>query len=106
MRLDYLWPGDRFSTFMEWNYMDRQYIGSDPSDARENYWMSSLSTFDVGAKYRFSREWTLSAGVNDLFDKGRDVYDIWYQADGSITRNTPAYPLPGRMYYMTMEYKF
>ena len=105
-RLDYLWPGDKLNTFIEYNYLDRQFIGSSTSDARERYWMSSLSTFDLGAKYKFNKDWTLSAGVNDLFNRGKDVFDIHYMADGSIETNTPAYPLSGRSYYMTLEYKF
>jgi outer membrane receptor protein involved in Fe transport len=64
--------------------------------------MEALSTVDLGLKYAFDKNWKLSAGVNDLFDKGYELR----QFNGGSCTSTLAYPLAGRMYYATMEYKF
>ena len=113
-RLDYLWPKDKLNTFIEWNYMDKQFTGQTTGSTPikdQNWWMSSLTTVNVGAKYKFDNNWTLSTGVNDLFNRGPSVTNTFYYRlfDYSPTEArtyTPNYPLPGRMYYMTLEYKF
>ncbi|QDR83423.1 TonB-dependent receptor domain-containing protein [Sporomusa termitida] len=104
-RLDYRWPGDKLNTFIEYNYMDEQFIGQteddgDP-DAKKSWWMDGLSTFNVGAKYKFDKNWKLAAGINDIFDKGPEVTKRYGAA--IYTNN---YPLAGRMYYGTLEYSF
>ncbi|QDR81794.1 TonB-dependent receptor domain-containing protein [Sporomusa termitida] len=107
-RLDYLFPGDKLNVFGEYRYTAKEVLrgedssGEDnpnvPTDVRDAY-----SLVDLGIKYKFDKNWRLSAGVNDVFDQGKDVY---------ITRNmnrdmTPSYyPLAGRTYYTTMEYRF
>ncbi|WP_165874434.1 TonB-dependent receptor domain-containing protein [Pectinatus cerevisiiphilus] len=113
-RLDYLWPKNKLNTFIEWNYMDKQFTGQTTGSTPmkdQNWWMSSLTTVNVGAKYKFNNNWALSAGVNDLFNRGPSVTNTFYYRlfDYSPTEArtyTPNYPLPGRMYYMTLEYKF
>ncbi|GMA97516.1 hypothetical protein PIPA1_03160 [Pelosinus sp. IPA-1] len=97
-RLDYLFPGDKMNVFTEYTYTDKQFLGADDNDGR---YMQALSTVDLGLKYAFDQNWKLSAGVNDLFNKGYDLRQI----NGSYS-STLAYPLAGRMYYATMEYKF
>ncbi|QDR81389.1 TonB-dependent receptor domain-containing protein [Sporomusa termitida] len=104
-RLDYRWPGDKLNTFIEYNYMAEQFIGQttngeDPED-RDNWWMDGLSTFNIGAKYKFDNNWKLAAGINDIFDKGPEVTKTYGKA--IYTNN---YPLAGRIYYATLEYSF
>ena len=94
-RLDYLLPGDKLNLFTEYTYTDKQFLGA-PENTRR--YMQAFATVDIGLKYAFDRSWKLSAGVNDLFDKGYQIR--------SSENSTLAYPLAGRMYYATMEYKF
>lgn len=97
-RLDYLFPGDKLNVFTEYTYTDKQFLGADANDGK---YMQALSTVDLGLKYAFNQKWKLSTGVNDLFNKGYKLRQI-----GGSNSSTLAYPLAGRMYYATMEYKF
>jgi outer membrane autotransporter protein len=97
-RVDYLFPGDKLNVFTEYTYTDKQFLGADDNDGR---YMQAVSTVDLGFKYAFDQNWKLSAGVNDLFNKGYKLRQI-----GGSDSSTLAYPLAGRMYYATMEYKF
>lgn len=97
-RLDYRFPGDKLSVFTEYTYTGKQFLGADDS---KGAYMEALSTVDLGLKYAFDKNWKLSAGVNDLFNKGYELR----QFIGS-NESTLAYPLAGRTYYATMEYKF
>jgi outer membrane autotransporter protein len=106
VRLDYLFPGDKLDIFAEYHYTDTQFVGFQNSTASiESNFIDSLSTVNLGAKYSFGNGWKLSAGVNDVFNKGYEARQIITTYYPYVT--TPrAYPLPGRMYYATMEYKF
>ena len=53
-------------------------------------------------KYKFAKNWRLTAGVNDVLDKGKEV--LVYNPSGAVYPNT--YPLAGRSYYATMECSF
>lgn len=104
-RLDYLFPGDKLNIFGEYRYTDQEVLrGGDSSgdgaiDVRDSY-----SIVDLGVKYKFDKKWRLSAGVNDVFDKGKDVFITTGMYYGP--RTSSFYPLPGRMYYTTLEYSF
>lgn len=108
-RLDYTFPGDKLSVFAEYNYTDRYLTNSIGNDFMF-YGINAYSTLDLGLKYKFDRNWKLSAGVNDVFDKGYDV--VAYRAFGSQSAkgdtrfSTIPCPLPGRMYYATVECSF
>lgn len=104
-RLDYLFPGDKLNVFGEYRYTGQEVLrgtssdGSDASDIKRSY-----SIVDLGIKYKFNKSWRLSAGVNDVFDKGKEVFIDSNTFYGPVT---PAYyPLAGRMYYTTLEYSF
>lgn len=103
-RLDYRFPGDKLSSFVEYNYVDRQSLdggynsGSGSTDKAYEEWLSALSTVDLGLKYTFDDRWKLDFSVNDVFDKG-------YEQHVGID-STPPYPLAGRMYYATVECRF
>ncbi|CQR74488.1 Pertactin autotransporter precursor [Sporomusa ovata DSM 2662] len=98
-RLDYRFPGDKLNVFTEYTYTDKQFLGS--VEDGDSYYMQALSTVDLGLKYAFDKNWKLSAGVNDIFNKGYELRQTW----GGYP-STLSYPLAGRMYYATMEYKF
>lgn len=108
VRLDYLFPGDKLSSFVEYNYTDEQsidggYQGAGQVDKTYSNWLSKLSTVDAGLKYVFDKHWKLDFGVNDIFNQG------YKQGVGSKSGSwlaTGPYPLAGRMYYTTLEYRF
>ncbi|HWQ61614.1 MAG TPA: TonB-dependent receptor, partial [Negativicutes bacterium] len=101
VRLDYRFPGDRLNVFAEYHYTDRQYLGYNDNKTYDAY-LAPLTTVNLGFKYAFDKRWKLSAGVNDIFNKGYDQrsYALFANTD------TANYPVAGRIYYATMEYKF
>ena len=102
-RLDYLFPGDKLNIFAEYHYTDKQFAGLNTEEEYDSY-LDAVSTINLGGKYSFGNGWKLSAGVNDVFNKGYDARQINY---GNTTYpGTRAYPLAGRMYYATVEYSF
>lgn len=109
VRLDYLFPGDKLSSFVEYNYTDEQsidggYQGGGQVDKTYSSWLTKLSTVDAGLKYVFDKHWKLDFGVNDIFNQGykQGVRNDW----SSMGIETGPYPLAGRMYYTTLEYRF
>jgi outer membrane receptor for ferrienterochelin and colicin len=72
----------------------------------------SLILTNIGAKYRFNNKVELTAGINDLFNKGPDQKWI---IDNGINHYSQLheyyienvmYPQQGRTYYMTVKYSF
>lgn len=103
-RLDYLFPGDKLNVFGEYRFNDHEVLRGTNNDKGVDV-KDSYSIVDLGVKYKFDKNWRLSAGVNDVFDKGRDVFVSTDFANyGPLTPNY--YPLAGRMYYTTLEYSF
>jgi len=102
-RLDYRFD-NRLSAYAGYNYTDKQYLGSNDNRDVDSY-LPPLTTVDLGVKYAFDKGWKLSAGVNDVFNKGYDLRQLQYSV-GHFSPATMAYPLAGRTYYATMEYKF
>ncbi len=112
-RLDYLFPGDKLNVFAEYNYTD-EFITNAFRDNRgyvRELGIRSYSTVDIGLKYKFDKNWKLSAGVNDVFNKGYDVMGYEYSSGNGGSNYNGRYcnlpcPLAGRMYYTTLEYSF
>ncbi|SDF31789.1 Vitamin B12 transporter BtuB [Sporomusa acidovorans DSM 3132] len=100
-RLDYLFPGDKLDAFAEYHYTGKQFTGTNTDKDYDTY-LDALATVNLGAKYSFGNGWKLTAGVDDIFNKGYEAR----QLNNGAYSSTRAYPLPGRMYYATMEYKF
>lgn len=114
VRLNYLFPGDKLNVFAEYNYIDKQFVNySGDNDISTANYLQQLSTLDLGLKYKFDKNWRLTAGVNDIFDAGHDQRLMNYGTVGSSGStgythkcSTPTYPAAGRMYYTTVEYSF
>lgn len=104
-RIDYLFPGDKLSVFTEYNYTDKYVLGY---DAAVSYGIDAYSSWDIGAKYKFNKNWKLSIGVNDIFNKGYDVMSYKDSIGLGLQSNYGSIPCPlaGRMYYTTIEYSF
>jgi outer membrane receptor protein involved in Fe transport len=98
-RADYTLPGDRLNLFAEYYYTGKQYPQS------VNSYLEALGMVNVGAKYSFGKGFKLTAGVNDIFNKGHEQL-LKYYTMGQAYDQEPLFPLPGRMYYVTLEYKF
>ena len=103
-RLDYLLPGDKLNIFAEYHHTSKQYLGKYNDESIDSF-MKPLSTVNLGAKYSFASGWKLSAGVNDVFNKGYESRLYQYNGTG-YSEYALNYPLAGRTYYATMEYKF
>ena len=70
---------------------------------------TSLSVTNLGVRFMAPWGFTLTAGVNDVFDKRPDQrFSESYTSAGVKTTHIWGlqFPLPGRMYYSTLEYKF
>lgn len=99
-RMDYLFPGDKLNIFGEYSYTDREVLAGDDSND-DTYYRKAYSVVNLGVKYKFDKAWRLNVGVNDIFDKGKDVFIVSRSYHYANT-----YPLVGRMYYTTLEYSF
>jgi len=106
------WEGTMRFTYRpdkKWNlFTQMRYVGSMYTQQFENGGLllapcqSSLTTIDLGMKYKFNKNFQLAVGVNDVFNKANDMYDGDYWGNS----NTVAYPLQGRTYYTTLQYNF
>jgi outer membrane receptor protein involved in Fe transport len=100
-RLGYTMPGDRLNIFADYYYVDEQDIYYDNGHMRD--YLDSVGTVGLGLKYSFAKGFKITLGVNDLFDKGSEQR---YRSTTATREYFPFFPLPGRMYYATLEYKF
>lgn len=108
VRLDYTFPGDRLTLFGEYHYKDEQLFGSTYVQDGENFYLAedSYGIFNVGLKYKFGKNLRLVAGINDIQNKGYNVWAHGLRSGSSMAPSPLKYPLMGRNYYMTMEYSF
>ncbi len=107
LRLTYR-PDSKTAIFSEVKYIDEMYYSKDDPTCRQ----SALTTLGIGAKYKIDKDLQVVVGVNDLFDKGPKSRSRW---DAIEDHGYPVhiyrdylhdYPIQGRTYYVTMQYKF
>lgn len=101
VRLTYR-PDSRTSIFTELKYVDEMYCWNQ----LPQYVQSSLTTIGLGAKYKIDKDIQIIAGVNDLFDKGPESRFTSISYDRTHQNKPIEYPLQGRTYYVTMQYKY
>ena len=101
VRLTYR-PDSRTSIFTELKYVDEMYCWNQ----LPQYVQSSLTTIGLGAKYKIDKDIQVIAGVNDLFDKGPESRFTSISYDRSHQNKPIEYPIQGRTYYVTMQYKY
>jgi outer membrane cobalamin receptor len=87
------------SIFAEYQHIGDFYVN--------NYYkyQEESDVFNLGAQYQINDTFTLSAGVNDVFDEMNDIrqYDpVTYPGRGL----TPAFPYAGRAFYVTLDARF
>lgn len=102
VRLTYR-PDNRLAIFSELKYIDKMYCWQQDPDKVQ----SSLTTVGLGAKYKIGKDLQIVAGVNDLFDKGPEMtFTSTTNTPGETQNKLIEYPLQGRTYYVTLQYKY
>lgn len=107
-RIDYTFPGDKLSIFGEYQYHGREVVwgrSSSPTPEQGPKFKEAYSLFNIGAHYKFNKALRLSLGVNDVFNKGYKVLCNEWGSFGMYKYELD-YPMPGRTYYGTLEYRF
>lgn len=92
---------DRFSANVKYKYSGKYSNFVDESDIflkEEEKFIDSYSTVDLGVIYKFEKGLTLSAGINNIFNKR--YYE--YVGDAKYT----VQPAEERTYYMGIKYTF
>jgi vitamin B12 transporter len=105
VRLTYQ-PDNKTSIFSEVKYVGEMYYSKDDLTRTQ----SALTTIGLGVKYKFDKDLQVVTGVNDLFNKGPESRSRWYSTidTGTIVSQNylNEYPLQGRTYYVTLQYKY
>lgn len=102
-------PDKKTMLFGEVKYVDEMYTTYNEGSPTIQ---DALTTINLGAKYKFSKNFELAVGCNDIFNKGPELKETTYFPDTSsgtsvANRITNAsYPIQGRTYYATVLYKF
>ena len=67
---------------------------------------NSLTTVNLGLKYKFGNKFDFAAGCNDIFNRSPKQAVVISKAYGPYSYYNTDYPLQGRTYYVSMQYKF
>lgn len=100
-------PDGNWSLFTQLRYVgDMRTSIYDDGDAAKQ---SSLTTWDLGVKYKVNKKVQVMAGVNDVLNKAVDMYkkSTFYDTsyDAGLSHNIQ-YPVQGRSYYLTLQYNY
>jgi vitamin B12 transporter len=100
-------PGQTTAVFTQINYRGKMNLNNIPD---EPYIQDSLTTTEIGAKYRFPSGVQLTVGCQDIFNRGPKLKEhdlVGGSADWDLTvPNNPDYPTQGRTWYASMRYDF
>lgn len=96
-------PDKNWSLFTQMRHVGKVVTDAIPLTTGAVKWQSSLTTMDVGVKYKFNKSLQLAVGCNDVLNKSNDMYLDMY-GNGEI-RNIQ-YPIQGRTYYATLQYTY
>lgn len=111
IRLTYR-PSEKFSLFAEEHYTDEYftYYNKATSGKLSPYLsgkpVCSLFVMNSGLKWMPKKNWQLTFGCNDIFNKGpksKIRSDAAFMVPGYIN---PEFPIQGRTYYVTARYQF
>ena len=102
MRLTYR-PSTQWGIFGQLRYVDRMRTSLYNDGAAGE--QSSLTTLDLGVKYKPNTNTQIIIGVNDLLNKANDMYltNPFYP---NWEASNIQYPIQGRTYYATLQYNF
>ena len=96
-------PDKNWSLFTQMRYVGKVVTDAIPLTTGAVKWQSSLTTMDVGVKYKFNKSLQLALGCNDVLNKANDMYLDMY---GSGEIRNIQYPIQGRTYYATLQYTY
>ena len=96
-------PNHRLSIFAQFRYVGEMITSRIPLATGDYVFQSSLSTWDLGIKCKVTDNFQLAFGVNDVFNKACDMYQNY---KGGTNYKNIEYPIQGRSYYVTFQYKF
>lgn len=96
-------PDKQWSLFTQCRYVDQMQL-SIYDDASRSV-QSSLTTWDLGVKYKINKSFQLAVGCNDIFNRALDMYQKNTFFANSNAYNIQ-YPLQGRTYYATLQYTY
>ena len=96
-------PNHRLGIFAQFRYVGEMILSREPLLTGDYMFQSSLSTWDLGIKCKVTDNFQLAFGVNDIFNKACDMYQNY--KSGTAYANIQ-YPIQGRSYYVTFQYKF
>ena len=96
-------PNHRLGIFAQFRYVGEMILSREPLSTGDYRFQSSLSTWDLGIKCKVTDNFQLAFGVNDIFNKACDMYQAY--KSGTDYTNIQ-YPIQGRSYYVTFQYKF
>ena len=96
-------PNNRLGIFAQFRYVGEMILSKEPLLTGDYMFQSSLSTWDLGIKCKVTDNFQLAFGVNDIFNKACDMYQAY--KSGTDYANIQ-YPIQGRSYYVTFQYKF
>lgn len=111
IRLTYR-PSEKFSLFAEGHYTDEYftYYNKATSGKLSPYLsgkpVCSLFVMNSGLKWMPKKNWQMTFGCNDIFNKGpksKIRSDAAFMVPGYIN---PEFPIQGRTYYVTARYQF
>ncbi|MFA7069205.1 MAG: TonB-dependent receptor, partial [Acidaminococcaceae bacterium] len=103
-------PDKKTTFFGEVKYVDEMYTNYNEGAP---IIQDSLTTVGLGVKHNFTKNLQLVIGCNDIFDRGPKIkcrqydYSVNPITNGRVMwENNAEYPLQGRTYYTTLQYKF
>lgn len=95
-------PDKNWSLFTQMRHVGKVTTDAIPLTTGALPWQSSLTTMDVGVKYKINKSLQVAVGCNDVLNKANDMYlRITYSEMRNIL-----YPIQGRTYYATLQYTY
>lgn len=95
-------PDKNWSLFTQMRHVGKVTTDAVPLTTGALPWQSSLTTMDVGVKYKINKSLQVAVGCNDVLNKANDMY---LRTTYSEMRNI-LYPIQGRTYYATLQYTY
>ena len=95
-------PDKNWSLFTQMRHVGKVTTNAIPLTTGALPWQSSLTTMDVGVKYKINKSLQVAVGCNDVLNKANDMY---LRTTYSEMRNI-LYPIQGRTYYATLQYTY
>lgn len=95
-------PDKNWSLFTQMRHVGKVVTNAIPLTTGAVPWQSSLTTMDVGVKYKIHKSLQVAVGCNDVLNKANDMY---LETTYGEMRNI-LYPIQGRTYYATLQYTY